>query len=649
MAIDKAVDSTQLDAKFTAIAGAIRAKTGESGSMTPAQMPGKIAGIQTKETVTWHQCPEAVRNYLNQVVYTPSDYATSQIETYLINVPGDSKPVGKTVDGVTYYNQVPNVAVPFSSTNTAGTLRPLDRLRWIKGGAAGTNIRDLGGWQCDGGTVKYGKLFRGGGVYIGDQETIRVLHDEISIRAELDLQGTDAEADYSLIGSDVDFCCPKSDGNYWAYYTLTFKTSMREAFRFIFDSVQKNRPLYFHCSAGADRTATIACMIEALLGVPQNLIDMDYELTSFSGTAALRKRNSVQWEQLITRINALTVGSTFHEKMINYIASLGFTAEEINSFRAAMIDGSPSTVTPSIASYTIAKSGGHVTFDNTATTAAQYQPYECGIEPDSGYVIDSVTITMNGVDVTDNVFAGERVPFGVQQITENGEADVSWKSKVSVNVPQGITPAGTLNITENGTYDVTSKASAVVNVPASEARLPSAYQEVEWIASDGTQTMIVEFTTSNYFNVIMDAQFNSSAMRCLVGLSSTGGCYFGKGTNNLAEMGGGVTANVDMTVRQKMGFYRTADNVGHTVFTGASMQRNGSLAGTFWYIFGISGYMGSGVKVYSCKLFAEGKFIADLVPCYRKSDGVIGMYDIENNRFIEKYGSGNNFTKGADV
>lgn len=47
MAVDKLVDSSQLDFNLTSIANAIRAKTGEDGTMTMAQMPAKIAGIST--------------------------------------------------------------------------------------------------------------------------------------------------------------------------------------------------------------------------------------------------------------------------------------------------------------------------------------------------------------------------------------------------------------------------------------------------------------------------------------------------------------------------------------------------------------------------------------------------------------------------
>ena len=34
------------------------------------------------DRVEWHQCPEAPRNFVNNVTYDPSDYSTSQIEDY---------------------------------------------------------------------------------------------------------------------------------------------------------------------------------------------------------------------------------------------------------------------------------------------------------------------------------------------------------------------------------------------------------------------------------------------------------------------------------------------------------------------------------------------------------------------------------------
>lgn len=347
------------------------------------------------------------------MTYNPSDYTSSLVEIYAT---GDvhSNPIGQTVGTTTYYNQEPNAKRPFVSGNKAGTLKPLDSVRWIK--SPTRNVRDLGGWPCDGGTVRYGKLFRGGEVAASETEFVTTLHDELGIRAELELQGTDVAENYSVIGSDVDFCCPTDGGAYWAYYSIASKTSMQQAFRFIFSSVARSRPLYFHCSAGADRTGTIACLIEALLGVTESDIDRDYELTSFNGTAYLRKRcgreyAAAQWEygykNLITAITALS-GATFRDKVVNYIASLGFTAAEINAFRAAMIDGAPEEVSPAIATYTVGKTVSGAEVSNSATSAAQYQPYMAEITPISGKVINSIKVTMGGQDVTAEVFFGQQ-------------------------------------------------------------------------------------------------------------------------------------------------------------------------------------------------------------------------------------------------
>ena len=68
------------------------------------------------EQVTWHQCPELVRNYLANVTYNPSDYSNSEIANYAPATPvtSNTKPIGKTIDGVTYYNEVPNEETTFA-------------------------------------------------------------------------------------------------------------------------------------------------------------------------------------------------------------------------------------------------------------------------------------------------------------------------------------------------------------------------------------------------------------------------------------------------------------------------------------------------------------------------------------------------------
>lgn len=118
------------EASVQDIAVAIREKTGGTETYKVAQMGNAVRAITGAEAVAWHQCPEAVRNYLANVTYDPSDYSTSQIANYApaTAVQSNTKPIGKAVDGKTFYNETPNVLTPFATTHKAGTLKPLDQV-----------------------------------------------------------------------------------------------------------------------------------------------------------------------------------------------------------------------------------------------------------------------------------------------------------------------------------------------------------------------------------------------------------------------------------------------------------------------------------------------------------------------------------------
>ena len=54
------------------------------------------------------------------------------------------------------------------------------------------------------------------------------------------------------------------------------------------------------------------------------------------------------------------------------------------------------------------------------------------------------------------------------------------------------------------------------------------------------------------------------------------------------------------------------------------------------------------MKLYTLNISANGNHIIDLVPCYRKSDDEIGMYDLVRKQFYTNAGT-ETFLKGADV
>lgn len=410
------------DTSVKAIADAIRVKNGTTNTYNISEMATAITNIPSGSgdisRVEWHQCPEAPRNFINNVTYDPNDYSTSQIENYAPATPvtSNTKPIGKTVDGITYYNQVPNIATPFASTNAAGTLKPLDQLRWLNTTVAmtspyplGVNTRDLGGWTCDGGKVKYGMLVRGGEPNEVDKD---LMVNQVGIRTELQLlPKSEARHTYSAWGIDF-FANPTESTS--VNYSLSPKSLWKFYLQVVFDSVSHDKPVYFHCGIGADRTGTIAVMLEALLGVSQSDIDKDYELTNFYIVQPTnpRRRNVPMYKSYIDQIkNVPLVGGltdTFTNHAISFAISLGFTSDEINAYRNACIDGTPTQITLNLPTYTITNNLTDVVNSNTDTSITQYQDYTADLTVANGYVISDVQIKLNDTDVTDLYFTGTK-------------------------------------------------------------------------------------------------------------------------------------------------------------------------------------------------------------------------------------------------
>ena len=451
--------------KLTAIADAIRAKDGTTGTMTLDQMPEKITALSSKVSVEWHQCPELVRNYLANVTYDPNDYSTSQIANY---APADAvvsnyKPIGVTVGSETYYNEIPNVKTPFANNSKAGTLKPLDFLRWIRttDRATAWNVRDLGGWACDGGTVKYGLLIRGGKLSAADRA---VLVGELGIQHDLDLRGREGggsgdepEMTESPLGSDVWYTRTQQ----YAWYALTPVATWQTYLRCVIDAVTHREPVYFHCTSGADRTGTLACVLEGLLGMSQSDIDKDYELTTFysgSGSDAnARRRNEPDWKGLINAINAVS-GETFRDKCVHFaVGTCGMTMTDINAFRAAMIDGTPKTLHWY---QTITKNLTGCTISNAAAQVEYGEAYTATIAAESGKTITSVVIKMEGVDITSTAYTAGSGAINIAKVTGAVTITaVATMPSVTYTITRNLTNVASSNtansIAEGASYNTT--------------------------------------------------------------------------------------------------------------------------------------------------------------------------------------------------
>ena len=237
----------------------------------------------------------------------------------------------------TYYWKVAGDRSDMSDTSVFKTEDLSVRLIYAEGTS---NIRDLGGWNADDSFVNYGKIYRGNqlngyGNWGNNKLTengLKTFKDDLKIKTEIDLRTQDKDdanqtvnfVDASLpyykytIGQYTDILEPsvwnalphdgntpvdsmenKNDARRLSYATgnaVRNENAMRRSLKGIFEVLadERNYPVYIHCNAGADRTGTVAFLINGLLGVSEADLIRDYELTSFSSVSGLRYRSEIK-------------------------------------------------------------------------------------------------------------------------------------------------------------------------------------------------------------------------------------------------------------------------------------------------------------------------------------------------------------------
>lgn len=191
------------------------------------------------------------------------------------------------------------------------------------------NLRDIGGWKTgDGNTVEYGKIYRCGRTNrISEnqcsEEDVVLFRDVLGVVTEIDLRGTDAHGQtQSVFGEDVlylrapivGYSCIYPEFNQTEPVAAKFDGATPWSIKSIFEVLgeEENYPLVFHCNAGADRTGTLAFLINGVLGVSIEDLTRDFEATSFGG--------STRWRSDITPEQTFADYGIFLEEDSNYIA-----------------------------------------------------------------------------------------------------------------------------------------------------------------------------------------------------------------------------------------------------------------------------------------------------------------------------------------
>lgn len=235
------------------------------------------------------------------------DEATDTISnTQATYVSNDNGKLYNFIPGKTYY------WVSATDSTKNGYVRPTGerRLITIPGTTRQTrNVRDLGGLPVDtdgdgtiDGTTKFAKIYRGEKIWGTNRNGVtRAQFEKLGIYNELDLrtQGSEIvaseedqlstyipneikhyEIDYNEYGPNTSY---RVNGK--SYYDAAREAAIDVMQRVV--AGNDDYAIFFHCRIGADRTGTLAYLLEGVLGVPTEYRHQDYELTTFFG---LRER-----------------------------------------------------------------------------------------------------------------------------------------------------------------------------------------------------------------------------------------------------------------------------------------------------------------------------------------------------------------------
>ena len=298
------------------------------------------------------------------------------------------------------------------------------------------------------------------------------------------------------------------------------------------------------------------------------------------------------------------------------------------------------------------------------------------------------TISYDGNDRYD-IPEGYHPPGGYVQVDWEDATVTPSKSKqiitpgkrltlreVTVNpIPNAyIIPQGEKEITENGQYDVSSFASVNVNVAGgtTEPDPRDQYQRVEYIesAEEGTYPYIItDVYADNSTGVEIIASFPTLQDRIPMGSRQDSGttrfyCVYPMSANSI-YYGFNTGSSVSCPLKVNT-IYRCQTNFLNSrlvnVYDEAGIRKGGaSLSATltphtvpmsiFGYYAAASGTVNSKreYKLYSARVSKGHEIYREYIPCYRKSDGVVGLYEKVTGQFLTNDADTGSFAKGADI
>ncbi len=243
------------------------------------------------------------------------------------------------------------------------------------------NVRDLGGI-----TTKTGQKLKQGLIYRSTQidfnnddyspitkKGIEIARNVLKIKTDLDIRnaserGTSAN-NKSPLGDDIKYINIPSK-QYSDFYAST-RENEGNIIRTFAD--YDNYPILFHCAHGADRTGTVAYILEALVGVENDELSKDYELTGW------RKRIDDDFVNLTNAsLSKELSGNNLQEKTEYFLTEkLGLSEMEISNIKNILLTDSAIFKSDSL-SAPVKRQGAVIEFNIDFRSSKEISSVKCG-------------------------------------------------------------------------------------------------------------------------------------------------------------------------------------------------------------------------------------------------------------------------------
>ena len=168
------------------------------------------------------------------------------------------------------------------------------------------------------------------------EEWREYMRSKLGIKTDIDLRSCHERFGMtgSPLGPGVKFVTMDDEYHGYAAVHKQGAEDTRRVLRVFLD--RANYPIDFHCIGCADRTGTVATILHGILGLDDDEIWKDYQVTAWQG--GVNDAKHLGWFKSFVESFDKFDGATLAERIQKYVLWLGFTEKDIETIREIMFE-----------------------------------------------------------------------------------------------------------------------------------------------------------------------------------------------------------------------------------------------------------------------------------------------------------------------